>query len=313
MKLIEKTLLFLIGPLYLNGLYSQQEASFNLYMFNNQSFNSGYVGSKNYSTFTLLNRSQWAGFDGSPKTGSFSYINARSRKNLAFAITGIIDQIGPVQSNQFSTDLAYHLKLNSKNNFIGLGLKLSASFFDYNANILNPQQKNDQVLFQNNVENYLEPNIGFGFYYHTPNFYLGYSIPGFIENDNYYLKRHHYFLTGGLLKMSPSLQLKPSVLLKKVKATPLTYDFSVLLYLKNLFWIGPQIKNYTNFSENFNLSGVGVGALAGLHLSKHISVGYVYSNALGILNSGNLTSHEMLIRYELSPKELGILRSPRIF
>ena len=71
--------IFLGYSLFINA---QQESSFNMYMFNHQSFNAGYVGSKNYSSFTFLSRSQWIGFEGAPGIGKTSL----ARKGLAYCL-----------------------------------------------------------------------------------------------------------------------------------------------------------------------------------------------------------------------------------
>lgn len=294
-------------------LYSQQEASFNMYMFNNQIFNPAYVGSKNYSTITFLNRSQWVGFDGAPTSQSFSYSSSRGEKNLAFAVSGLLDRIGPIQTSQFSVDLSYQLKLNQKEHYLGVGLKFSNSFYEFNSGILNPQNQNDSTLFSFSTPNSLEPNLGFGLYYHTSKFYIGYSIPRMIENDDYFFVKHNYLMLGGLINFSKSIDLKPSLLFKTAKASPIAYDFSILFYFKKTIWIGPQIKNLMNISEKVSQSGAGLSFLAGIHLGKNFSLGYVLSNSIGITNSGNLNSHEILLKYDFSPKKAGVLLSPRIF
>ena len=43
------------------------------------------------------------------------------------------------------------------------------------------------------------------------------------------------------------------------------------------------------------------------------SVGYVFSNSIGIRNFTDTYSHEFLLRYEFNPRAFGVLRSPRIF
>ena len=307
-----KLFLFSIFLGYSLLINAQQESSFNMYMFNHQSFNAGYVGSKNYSSFTFLSRSQWIGFDGAPVTHSFSYNGSRSEKNLAFSLTGIVDRIGPIESSQFSADVAYQLKLNDKEHYLGLGLKLSASILDFNSDILAPQQKQDFSLYSNEMPENLEPNIGFGFYYHTPRFYLGFSIPRMIQDEKYFLIRHNYFITGGLLSVSNSIELKPSLLLKFTSGSPISYDFSTLIYFNKSIWVGPQIKNLVSISNDIIQSGAGLGVLAGIHVSNNFSVGYVFSNSVGIRNFTNTNSHEFLLRYEFNSK-IGVLRSPRIF
>ena len=105
----------------------------------------------------------------------------------------------------------------------------------------------------------------------------------------------------------------PSLLLKTSSGSSVAYDFSTLIYLNKNFWIGPQIKNLMSVSEKITESGPGLGFIAGLHLGRHFSLGYVLGSSIGISNFDNLNSHEILLRYDFSVKKSGILLSPRIF
>lgn len=306
-------LFFMVLCLAGNGVKAQQEASFNQYMFLHQTVNAGYAGAKNYGSFTAINRAQWLGFEGSPGSQSFSYNSSKSPKNMGFAISGLYDRIGPLTTTQAAVDISYQLKLNEKEHHLGIGLKLSTVFLSLNEAILDPQNPVDPILFSAPGANRMEPNIGFGLYYQTPRFYAGFSIPRMIEDPEVFMQRHAYLISGGLFRISPSLELKPSVLLKNTRGVPLGYDISVLLYFDESIWVGPQLKNANNLSSPFFTSGVGLSLLAGVHLGQHLSLGYAYGNALGISNTENVSSHEIFLRYDLSPKVLGILLSPRLF
>ena len=48
-------------------------------------------------------------------------------------------------------------------------------------------------------------------------FYSGFAIPRLLSNKEYNLEPHYYFITGGLIKISEALMLKPSFLLKQTK------------------------------------------------------------------------------------------------
>ena len=294
-------------------VWAQQEASFNQYMFLHQTVNAGYAGAKNYSSFTVINRAQWFGFEGGPNSQSFSFNSTRSPKNIGFAVSGLYDRIGPLSHTQAGLDFSYQLKLNEKEHYLGIGLKLSTVFFSLDEAMLSPLNQADPVLYSLSGANRLEPNIGFGLYFQTPRFYTGFSIPRMIEDPEIFMQRHAYLIVGGLLRLSPSLELKPSVLLKNTKGVPLGYDMSVLFYMNERIWVGPQLKNANNLSSPFSTSGVGLSLLAGLHLGQHLSLGYAYGNAIGFSNAENVSSHEIFLRYDLSPKVLGILRSPRLF
>ena len=292
-------------------LWAQQEVSFNQYMFLHQTINAGYAGSKNYGSLTAINRSQWVGFEGGPSSQSFSYNRARGKKNMGFAISGLYDRIGPITTSQAAFDVSYQLKLNNKEHYLGVGIKLSSIWLSLNESILIAKTLGDPALFSNS--NQIEPNIGFGIYYQTPKFYAGFSMPKMIENPEVFIQRHAFFIAGNLLKVGESLELKTSLLFRRTEGIQLGYDISSLLYFNRTLWVGPQIKNMNNLSSPFSQSGVGLSFLGGVHLGQSLSLGYAYGNAVGISNAENVSSHEIFLRYDLSPKVLGILRSPRLF
>ena len=84
------------------------------------------------------------------------------------------------------------------------------------------------------------------------------------------------------------------------------------MYFNKSIWVGPQIKNLVSISNDIIQSGAGLSVLGGIHVSNNFSVGYVFSNSVGIRNFTNTNSHEFLLRYEFNSK-MGVLRSPRIF
>ena len=66
-----KSIVFYLFCLQLIQVNGQQEVIFSQYMFNHQSLNPGYSGSKEYTNFTILHRSQWLNFDGAPESQAF--------------------------------------------------------------------------------------------------------------------------------------------------------------------------------------------------------------------------------------------------
>jgi hypothetical protein len=135
-----------------------------------------------------------------------------------------------------------------------------------------------------------------------------------MENESFNIQKHYYGILGGLLKISDSFEAKPSVLVKHTEGAAIGYDLSVLLLYKTLFWIGPQTRSTLEKGIPSNDWGGGFGLIAGVNLSKNISVGYAYNTStLGNLISTNHTTHEIMLRFDLIPALKTVLRSPRIF
>ena len=308
-KKIKFCVIFLIINLVSGTIYSQQDNSFSQYMFGHQILNPAYSGSRNITNITSLSRSQWTGFEGAPLSQSISFNSPIGKRNLGIGVSAQADAIGPLTNTETSLDFSYHLKFSNDQNWLSLGLKFGAQNFLLDTQLLRFFDRDDPS-FNSNTK--FIPNIGFGLYYYTPKLYLGFSIPRMIEDELSFVKRHLYFIGGGLISLKDNVQLKPSLLLKKTIGTVLAYDISLLMLLNNSYWFGPQFKSKAAFGPQDQILDGSISFLTGINLNENISIGYAYGNAIN-LGTNNSSSHELLLRFDFSPKVLAILRSPRIF
>ena len=129
-------------------------------MFNHQSLNPGYAGSKEYTNFTILHHSQWLNFDGAPESQAFTFNHKMTSKNIGFGISGVNDKIGPMTSSRVALDLAYHLAL--KNLFYQLASKLGVVNYDFDQAIIRTTDVGDNS-FVFDGEGEFKSNIGLEF------------------------------------------------------------------------------------------------------------------------------------------------------
>ena len=99
---------------------AQQDAMFSHYMFNTQSINPGYVGSREVLSILSVIRSQWINFDGAPNTQTLSLNSPLFNDQLGFGFSILNDKIGPIKSTAFSVDLAYHLQVTQSGHKLSL-------------------------------------------------------------------------------------------------------------------------------------------------------------------------------------------------
>ena len=169
-------------------------------------------------------------------------------------------------------------------------------------------------LFSFQSQNELNLNFGAGFYIYSPNFYLGMGVPFLLEEDTFNIQRNFYVITGGIFRLSETIQLKPSFLIQKTADIETIYDNSVWLVFNNRFWIGPQYRASLKNAIPSRKAGGYFGAIAGIYISKSLSLGYAYQGAIGNQSLGiTNTSHEIMLRFQFLSKYRGILRSPRLF
>ena len=293
-------------------LFSQQEASFSQYMFNQQLINPAYVGAQSYTQLSILNHSQWLNIEGAPETQALS-LGTKLSKKIGIGFSAFNDRIGPARNTSSSIDFAYHLKLNEKNIKLGLGLKMSGRLNSLDLSGISTVQSGDN-LFSFQSQNELNLNFGAGFYIYSPNFYLGMGVPFLLEEDTFNIQRNFYVITGGIFRLSETIQLKPSFLIQKTADIETIYDNSVWLVFNNRFWIGPQYRASLKNAIPSRKAGGYFGVIAGIYISKSLSLGYAYQGAIGNQSLGiTNTSHEIMLRFQFLSKYRGILRSPRLF
>tara|TARA_B100001063_G_scaffold193882_1_gene185326 strand:- start:571 stop:1527 length:957 start_codon:yes stop_codon:yes gene_type:complete len=293
-------------------LFSQQEASFSQYMFNQQLINPAYVGAQSYTQLSILNHSQWLNIEGAPETQALS-MGTKLSKKIGIGFSAFNDRIGPARNTSSSIDFAYHVKLNENNLKLGLGLKMSGRLNSLDLLDIRTVQSGDN-LFSFQSQNELNLNFGAGFYLYSPNFYLGLGVPFLLEEDTFNIQRNFYIITGGIFRLSETIQLKPSFLIQKTAEIETIYDNSVWLVFNNRFWIGPQYRSSLKNAIPSRKAGGYFGAIAGIYISKSLSLGYAYQGAIGNQSLGiTNTSHEIMLRFQFLSKYRGILRSPRLF
>jgi len=304
-----------LSLLWLNShwTFAQQEATFSQFMFAHQLLNPAYAGAKDYTNLTALHRAQWVGFEGAPVTQALALNGQFKSEKLGWGLSVLNDKIGPIENTTASLDAAYHLVLNDKGHRLAVGVKIGSQNYTINSGMIQTLDPGDQAfVLEENADLLL--NVGFGLYYHTPKFYLGFSLPRLLDNDRYEVSRHAYVISGGIFSLTKDWSIKPSLLIKQAEGSPMGYDFSALLVYSKQFWIGPQIRSAIESPlPNSNLGGA-YGLLGGVHLSPNWSVGYAYSTGLGDLNSTfSSGTHEIMIRFEFNSKGESTVRSPRIF
>ena len=183
-----------------------------------------------------------------------------------------------------------------------------------NSSLLNPTTTiiNDPA-FALTLDKKLIPTIGFGAYYYTSKFYFGLSIPRLIDNKDFGLEKHAYLLAGGIFPLNKSIMLKPSLMLKQ-SASILTMDASLLGIFNEIFWFGFQIRNGLGGEEFKQLNNAGISTMFGINIGERFSLGYSYGFPSSLLNKGlNMSTHELMLRFDLNIRSEGYLLSPRFF
>jgi len=299
----------LIVMLLLAGFFAsaQQDAQYTQYMYNTISVNPAYAGSRDVLSVVGLYRSQWVGLDGAPETQTLS-IHAPVGNKVGLGLSIVNDEIGPSNETYIDVDFSYTLNVGATAK-LALGIKAGANLLSVDYNKLTGD---DDVIFQDNIDNRFMPNVGIGAYWYDDKYYLGFSSPDLLETEHYdddevaesYLAKerlHAYLMGGYVFDLDYNLKFKPAFLVKAVDGAPLQVDISANFLFNERFTLGAAYR-----------WSAAVSGIAGFQISDQLMIGYAYDMETTELRKYNSGSHEIVLRFELF-KNVGNTISPRFF
>lgn len=299
---------------------AQQDPQYTQYMYNTQVVNPAYAGSRDALSFGLLGRTQWVNFEGAPKTGTFT-INTPigALENMGLGLSIVHDELGPAVESNINIDYSYTINTSDAAE-LSFGLKAGLDLLDVDFTKLNIADAGD--IFENNIDNRLQPQIGAGVYYNTDKFYAGLSVPNFLttkhfeesEIDNLIAdplgvagqttaaERLHYFLIAGyVFDLNDNLKFKPATLIKVVSGAPLEWDASANFLINEKFTIGASYR-----------WSAALSAMAGFQVSDEIFIGVGYDYQTTDIETYSDGSYEVFLRFDVFKKPERVL-TPRFF
>lgn len=281
----------------------QQDPQYTNNMFYKLGVNPGIAGSQDAIRGIILNRYQWTGFEGAPKTMVFS-VDAPVMVFGApsgIGLNMINDKLGPEENVWVNLNYAYKRSLRTAN--LGIGLSLG---------VFNKSIKGEWEVPDDDLGIYIDPasdpaipqgeasqvvlDAGLGLYLEGVNYYAGISVTHlnqpsvkFSDLATTYLARH-YYLTGGYnIKLpDPLIELRPSFLLKSDLAG-WQLDVNANLVFNNRFWGG----------VSYRLQDA-VSLLFGMELINGLSVGYSFDLTTSAIGRYGYGSHEVFLSYSLN-------------
>ncbi len=291
---------------------AQQDPMYTQYMFNTQTINPAYAGTWESLGFMVLGRNQWTGWDGAPKTYTFTMQAPLKNERVALGLNVINDKVGYEKRTYLFADYSYLVPINEKVN-LRLGLKGGFTNYSHNLqdhNILDP---NDPA-FIGDISHSFKPNFGVGAFLYSKKAYVGFSIPKIVNStfetttENYSIEseiRHYFLIAGAVFDLGENVKFKPTALAKASfsaeTGTPLQLDFTGNFLIKEKLWLGAMYR-----------TGSSYGFIAQFMFADKLRIGYAIDFSTNNLKNYNNGTHEVMISYELRFKKEEVV-SPRYF
>jgi len=284
-------IIFSLAVIMCSLVNAQQEPQYSQYMYNMSTVNPAYVINQSGLISTgLLYRKQWTGLEGSPQTANV-FGNIPINEKIELSVNYVNDRIGDAVStnnNYFNIDFAYITRISDQFK-LSYGLKTGINSFKLNA--LGSNVANDPAFADNNSK--LQFNIGAGLFLFSHNFYAGISSPNLLPNDVNLgefgvaeTKTHIYAVSGFVFDLVDEVKLKPSLVVKQVVDSPMTFDVSLNSLIYDKFELGVSYRYEDAFI-----------ALAGFNITKSLKIAYSYDFSTSKLSGYNNGSHEVILLY----------------
>lgn len=300
----------MLGALAGGQALAQQDPMLSQYMFNGLFLNPAYAGSHKYWSSTITYRKQWVGMSGSPETAIVAVDGPIAAKNMGLGISFMYDRIGVSTHNKITANYAYQIRTSASSK-LAMGVNVSLSQFNGRLQDLVIWDQQDQV-FSQNVNGKYVPSFGIGLYHFGERHYIGISIPTLFAYQNDYnfnidlskasFLRRHYLLTGGyVFTLSPTVKLKPSVLLKYVAHAPLEGDINLGVYYKDMISLGVSYRTQD-----------AVVFMVEYQANSYFRIGYAYDLTTTKLRNYSNGTHEIMLGFDFG-KDLIKVKTPRYF
>ncbi|MFM1915694.1 MAG: hypothetical protein RLZZ531_1363 [Bacteroidota bacterium] len=296
--------IILIAMTFSGIAYGQQESHFTQFVDNQLFVNPAYAGSTGGLNATLMHREQWVGFSGSPRTSTFSLNTPLSYESVGVGLSFVNDRIGPLNQSMIYGDFSYSLRFSNTSK-LSFGVKAGLNVISLNTSELTTTSGTDAALLQD-ARNQVNPNVGFGIYYHSKHWFFGASSPKLFQNSydgtTLNLEKRHFFMnTGVVFNVSPSWKLRPVVQGKMTEGAPLSLDASLTAIYNEKLFFGTLYR--------YNAAA---GVFVQFQATPAFRFGVGTEYGLTALRQYNYGTYELMLTYDISRMVTGV-KSPRYF
>jgi len=302
----------IIPLLFIAGLISsakaQQDSQFTQYVFNGIHINPAYAGYKEDIYIQSFYRSQWVGVKGAPKSFSVAADGAFNDGNVGLGLILANDQIGAQSYLTAYANYAYRIRLNDEGSSrLAFGIAAGMMQLGLDGNQLEGYRPGDELIPVGSQSNTV-PDARFGVYYHTQNFFAGFSATNMLakymskkntESMMVPVPQPHFYLTvGAMFPINDDMRIKPVILFKDDTKGPSSLDVNAFLLLKQSLWIGAFYRTSLDlYKKNYQQSNLSkqnaIGGIVEVFAAQNLRIGYSYDYSLSDLRNYNYGSHEI--------------------
>lgn len=263
---VKKGFLVLGLNLLLGMTFGQQLPVYSQYMMNLFLINPAVAGADGYTSINITAREQWMGLQEAPSTQAVSfqtrllknsYISEstsakknteKPSRNGRVGLGGhfFTDRNGMLRRTGVQFTYAYHIQLRQSQ--LSFGLTAVGYQLSVNSDGFSDAYDPDDPLLLNYDRSVFIPDINFGVFYKTNDYYVGFSAINLfqsmfkigLQGENNYKMLRYYYITGGYeFALGDDFSVIPSTMLKSPdNLRTFQMDVSAKFVYKQSYWAG---------------------------------------------------------------------------
>ena len=288
---------FLFLVLLSTSVWGQQDPVSSQHMFNILTYNPGIAGTSGMICATAINRQQWLGFVGAPKTTIFNVSAPVSLFKIKSGLGLVIesDNIGFDKDINLSAAYSYLLDLDLGKLGLGINLGMINKTIDPTWTVPDGDgftPPDQDPLIPVTKESIVAFDAGIGAFLKADKYYASLSITHInrpkikYTKGETYISRHYYLTAGYTLQLpNPSLELLPS-LFAYSDGKVVQFNATTLVRYNKKVWGGVSYR-----------AGDALIGIVGVELYNGIRIGYSYDFTLSDIRKNSTGSHEFMVNY----------------
>jgi type IX secretion system PorP/SprF family membrane protein len=294
--------------------FSQQIPQYSQYLRNHFFINPAAAGSYDFVDINLYGRSQWTGFDNSPKSSFASLTTSLKQRKKGYYNSSVtnfsevgmgkmkhaigaqiqLDEYGAFQNMNCSGTYALHIPITNKLN-ISFGTKIGFSNYNFlssRAETIEPTSDNTYLEFTRINSNKYIVNLGAGLYLYSKRFFFGISADQLtkdlvsfgLSTINIDAKIYYNIVGGIKIKATKDIVITPALLVKYMSPHLLSIESSIQVEYNKRFWAGISYRNKDAIIGMF-----------GMNVNSKMKFGYSFDYAVSRFNKYSYGSHELVL------------------
>ncbi len=286
-----------------------QDPLYSQFMTNPYLINPALTGTYLYYQIIANNRLQWMGFADAPITNTISMYGPMVEQPMGVGGYIMQDRWGPESTISLNATYAYNYSI-AEDLKISMGLMLG--FFQYKIDGTSLRlYEPDRYFVPGEIYQNYKPDASVGGYLYSSTYHVGIAVTNMFGNklqfeDNAEVDstertmisrvKQNFYLHGGYKYfINHEIAIEPTLIFKKVSATPLQLDLNVRVWYGKRAWDGNKFWGGISYRTKD-----AINAMVGFVYQRKIEIGYSYDITINPTRVYQAGSHELMIGFKFN-------------